>query len=115
RAPRGVASMAAVGAVLGLGFLTRRPVALLLPSLGLVLLAARRGEQRLRPSTAGVAAAVAVFTVVGLSWFAAVARREGLAPLEYFFLRENLERFAGETYDAGRSPLFYVWTYFAAG
>src|SRR5207244_6528135 len=36
-------------------------------------------------------------------------------PLEYFFFRENLQRFAGETYDAERSPLFYAWTYLAAG
>ena len=44
-----------------------------------------------------------------------MAWRLGLGPLEYFFLRENLERFAGETYDTDRSPLYYVWTYFAAG
>jgi len=44
-----------------------------------------------------------------------VGWRLGAGPLEYFFFRENLERFAGEAYDAGRSPLFYVWAYLAAG
>jgi len=115
RSPRRAATMAALGAVLGLGFLTKGPIAVLLPGLGLVLLAARRGEEPLRPGLRGLAAAAATFAAVGLSWFAAVARREGLGPLQYFFLQENLERFAGETYDAGRSPLFYVWTYLAAG
>ena len=63
----------------------------------------------------GLVAAVITFATFGLGWFAAVAWRLGLGPLEYFFLRENLERFAGDTYDAYRSPLYYVWTYFAAG
>jgi 4-amino-4-deoxy-L-arabinose transferase-like glycosyltransferase len=115
RSPRPEAPMAALGGVLGLGFLTKGPIALVLPGLGLGLLAARGGEGRLRPGRRALAAAAATFAVVGLGWFVAVARREGLGPLEYFFLRENLERFAGETYDAGRSPFFYVWTYLAAG
>ena len=60
-------------------------------------------------------AGLAAFAVVGLAWFALVYRRLGAAPLEYFFLRENLERFAGETYDAGRSPSYYLGAYLAVG
>jgi 4-amino-4-deoxy-L-arabinose transferase-like glycosyltransferase len=108
--------MAALGATLGLGFLTKGPVALVLAGLGLGLLVARgHAGRRLRLEGRGLAAAAGAFAVVGLGWFAAVAWRLGPGPLEYFFLRENLERFAGETYDADRSPLYYVWTYFAAG
>ena len=110
------ARMAALGATLGLGFLTKGPVALVLAGFGLALLALR-GHAGRRPhvNARGLAAAAIVFATFGLGWFAAVAWRLGAGPLEYFFLRENLERFAGETYDADRSPLFYVWTYFAAG
>jgi 4-amino-4-deoxy-L-arabinose transferase-like glycosyltransferase len=111
-----VARMAALGATLGLGFLTKGPVALVLAGFGLALLVLRGHEgRRPRVDARGLATAAVTFAIVGLGWFAAVAWRLGLGPLEYFFLRENLERFAGETYDADRSPLYYVWTYFAAG
>ena len=110
------ARMAALGALLGLGFLTKGPIAVILAGFGLALLAIR-GHQgaRLRPALPALATAAAAFAVVGLGWFALVAWRLGPAPLVYFFFRENLERFAGETYDAERSPLYYVWTYLAAG
>jgi 4-amino-4-deoxy-L-arabinose transferase-like glycosyltransferase len=102
----------ALGIVLGLGFLTKGPIAVLLPGLGVLAFwwAARR-----RPPLGPLALAVVAFAVVGLSWFVVVYRRMGPAPLEYFFLRENLERFAGETYDAGRSPFYYLYAYLAVG
>jgi 4-amino-4-deoxy-L-arabinose transferase-like glycosyltransferase len=110
-----VGRMAVLGAVLGLGFLTKGPVAVILPGLGLALLAVRGGDGPLRPPPRAILAAAAAFAVVGLSWFAMIAWRLGPAPLAYFFFRENLERFAGETYDTDRSPLFYLWTYLGAG
>jgi 4-amino-4-deoxy-L-arabinose transferase-like glycosyltransferase len=103
----------ALGATLGLGFLTKGPIALLLPGLGILLLLWKRGWPRLSP--AAVAGAAALFALVGLGWFAAVYARLGTGPLDHFFLRENLERFAGETYDSSRSPLFYLGTYLAEG
>jgi 4-amino-4-deoxy-L-arabinose transferase-like glycosyltransferase len=110
------ARMAALGASLGLGFLTKGPVALVLAGLGLALLVVRGVEgRRLKARGRAVAVGVAAFAAVGLGWFAAVAWHLGPGPLEYFFFRENLERFAGSTYDAARSPLFYLWTYLAAG
>jgi len=102
-----------LGIVLGLGFLTKGPIALLLPGLGIATWAWR--ARRLPLPAAGIAQAIAAFAVVGLTWFALVYRRLGAAPLEYFFLRENLERFAGETYDAGRSPAYYLGAYLAVG
>ena len=107
-----LALAAALGVVLGLGFLAKGPIAVLLPGLGIVVFwwTARR-----RPPAAPIALALATFAVFGLSWFAVVYARMGAAPLEYFFLRENLERFAGETYDAGRSPLYYLYAYLAVG
>jgi 4-amino-4-deoxy-L-arabinose transferase-like glycosyltransferase len=112
RGPRLLLLGAGLGIVLGLGFLAKGPIALLLPGLGIVAFwrAARR-----RPPPGPLAAAMVAFAVVGLSWFAVVYARMGWAPLEYFFLRENLERFAGETYDAGRSPFYYLYAYLAVG
>jgi 4-amino-4-deoxy-L-arabinose transferase-like glycosyltransferase len=108
--------VAALGAVLGLGFLTKGPVAVLFPGLALllVLVESRGRVPRLaRPTPLLGGLALAAF--VGLSWFVAVYVRLGSGPLEYFFLRENFERFAGDTYDSGRSPFFYVFTYLAEG
>jgi 4-amino-4-deoxy-L-arabinose transferase-like glycosyltransferase len=110
------ARMAALGATLGLGFLTKGPVAVVLAGLGVVVLIVRGVDgRRLKAGGREAAAAAAAFAAVGLGWFGAVTWHLGPGPLEYFFFRENLQRFAGGTYDAARSPLFYVWTYFAAG
>jgi 4-amino-4-deoxy-L-arabinose transferase-like glycosyltransferase len=108
--------VAALGAVLGLGFLTKGPVAVLFPGVALVLLVVEnrhRLGRLVRPKPLFLGFVLAA--VLGFSWFAAVYLRLGSGPLEYFFLRENLERFAGETYDSGRSPFFYFFTYLAEG
>jgi hypothetical protein len=55
------------------------------------------------------------FLVLGLGWFVAVYRRLGWDPLVYFFLRENLQRFAAQTYDSGRDWWFYAPAYLAVG
>jgi 4-amino-4-deoxy-L-arabinose transferase-like glycosyltransferase len=104
-----------LGAALGLGFLTKGPVAVLLPGLGILGLWWPRRRERL-PLTLGTAlAGAAAFLVLGLGWFAAIGAREGAEPLRWFFLRENLQRFAAATYDADRAPWYYLATYLAEG
>ena len=107
--------MPALGAVLGVGFQTKGPVALLLPGFAILLLAWRHRHERrlLTPARAGLGALL--FALLGFGWFALVYRRLGAGPLEHFFFRENLERFAGDTYDSGRPPWFYAATYVAEG
>lgn len=103
-----------LGATLGLGFLTKGPVAVLLPGLGLVALAATRGRDALRAlAPLPVALAALGFAVTGLGWFALLYLRLGPEPLSFFFLHENLERFAGATYDAGQPAWFYLPVYLA--
>jgi 4-amino-4-deoxy-L-arabinose transferase-like glycosyltransferase len=101
--------------VLGLGLQTKGPVALLLPGLGIAWLWWKTPRPRPRPSAGGLALGGAAFLALGLGWFAALAARLGPAPLAHFFLRENLARFAGDTYDSGRAPWYYVVTYLAEG
>jgi 4-amino-4-deoxy-L-arabinose transferase-like glycosyltransferase len=113
---RGPATLPLLGAVLGLGFLTKGPVALLLPGFALALLAlAAHREGRAWPPARAWALAAAVFTPIALGWFVAVALRLGSGPIRYFFLSENLERFAGETYDAARPFWYYGGAYLALG
>jgi 4-amino-4-deoxy-L-arabinose transferase-like glycosyltransferase len=108
--------MLALGALLGLGFLTKGPVAVLLAGLGLLWLAldARR-EGRRWPPLSGFGLAAAVFVPLALGWFALVAQRLGAEPLRHFFLHENLERFAGATYDSARPAWYYLEAYLAFG
>ncbi|MGE5127435.1 MAG: ArnT family glycosyltransferase [Betaproteobacteria bacterium] len=106
----------ALGAALGLGFATKGPIALVVAGVALLLLAL--GSERARPlpfGLAGLTLAGAAFAVLGLGWFALVYARLGAGPLVHFFLRENLERFAGEAYDVGRPLWFYPPAYLAEG
>jgi len=96
-----------LGAVLGLGFQTKGPVALLLPGLGILALLWQRRRQRWPITLRRILLALALFAVVGLGWFALIYRRLGAEPLAHFFLRENLERFAAATYDVGRRAWWY--------
>ncbi len=105
----------ALGATLGLGFLTKGPIALLLPGLGLLLLAWQRRHEPWPFTRRRSTAALALFLAVGCGWWLAVWLRLGSGPLSYFFLRENLERFAGATYDSGREAWFYLPTYLVQG
>ena len=107
-APR---SLVACGALLGLAFLAKGPIAWIY--FGALLVAFAMVERRL-PSIftrAGLLGTLAAVTL-GLSWFLLVYRREGIEPLKWFFLRENLQRFAAPTYDAAQ-PFWYYFVIYA--
>jgi 4-amino-4-deoxy-L-arabinose transferase len=103
----------AFGAVAGLGFATKGPIACVIPGLAVLLLLAR--HRRVPASGSALGLGAAAFAAIGLGWFALVAARMGAVPLVHFFLRENLERFAGEGFDVGRPAWFYLPAYFAEG
>lgn len=102
------------GTVLGLGFLAKGPIAWVY---FLALLAAVAAVERRLPrifNFSGLVGTLAA-TVCGLSWFLFVYLREGIEPLKWFFLRENLQRFAAPTYDAAEPFWFYLPVYAVEG
>jgi 4-amino-4-deoxy-L-arabinose transferase-like glycosyltransferase len=104
-----------LGAVLGLGFATKGPIALVVPGIAILVVL---WDNRRRPAPCGAGAlalGAAAFLVLGLGWFVLVRNRLGDEPLVHFFLRENVERFAGDAFDVGRPFWFYLPAYVAEG
>ena len=99
------------GVLLGLGLLTKGPIAWIY--FGALLVATALVERRLPRifTIFGLWGTISAFAV-GLSWFFFVYLREGLEPLKWFFLRENLQRFAAPTYDAAQ-PFWYYFAIYA--
>src|SRR5262249_56910518 len=85
------------------------------PGLAILLVIWPRRREPIPVRASSLLLAAVLFAAIGLSWFVALALRLGPGPLSYFFLRENLERFAGEAYDIGRPPWYYLPTYFVVG
>jgi 4-amino-4-deoxy-L-arabinose transferase-like glycosyltransferase len=105
----------AAAAAAGLGFLTKGPVAVALPALVAAPLLARdvagrrrEGRRWLPWSTIDVVAATALFLLIAMPWYLAMAATHGVEYLHRFFVGENLDRFATDRYNEPRSVLFYV-------
>jgi 4-amino-4-deoxy-L-arabinose transferase-like glycosyltransferase len=95
------------GLAAGLGFLTKGPVALVLPAL-ILLPVWWRQRREVRVPARGLLFAALTFAVIGLPWYAAMVAEHGTAYLRSFFLGDNLERFATATYNEPRPLWFYV-------
>jgi 4-amino-4-deoxy-L-arabinose transferase-like glycosyltransferase len=95
------------GAVVGVGFLMKGPLALVIPAI--VLIPIWWHEQRLREiRPRDIAAAAAAFALIGLPWYGAMTFEHGSAYLESFFVGDNLERFATDRFNAPRPLWFYL-------
>ena len=107
RPPRVARWWLALGAAAGLGFLTKGPIALVLPALVLALpFVFERGWRHLRARH--VALALAAFAATGVPWYVAMTAEHGTRYLSGFFVGDNLERFATTAYNPRRSLFFYV-------
>ncbi len=88
-----------------LGFLTKGPVAVLIPAgaCALWMLRARR------PKLSGIRLlpGAAVFAAVTLPWYLLVFFRHGWAYIAPFFLSDNLGRFASQDFGPSRGILYY--------
>jgi len=91
---------------MGLAFLTKGPVGIVLPTVCfLVFLALTRQLSLIKPRH--VLAGAATILVLSLPWWIAAYKANGTGALIYFFVRENLIRFAGSTYDTHK-PIWFM-------
>ena len=99
--------LAAMYASIGLGILTKGPVAALLPALAFLIYLAVEGRlteiRRLMLPTG-----VAIVALIVLPWYVAVYLQHGWGYIATFILRDNLSRYGQQVWGPSRGPLFYV-------
>ncbi len=105
RSPRKFVILAAVA--LGLGFLTKGPVGLIIPALVVVpVLLIERRSLALSPADIGLG--FLVMMAVAVPWYVAMWVRHGNEYLQGFFIGDNFERFATDRFNDPRPWWFYL-------
>lgn len=93
-------------ASMGVGFLTKGPVAVALPALFFIaFLIAERKLSIVKPKH--IALGAVALCLIASPWFFLAYNANGMEAITYFFIRENFQRFAGATYDTHR-PLYFM-------
>jgi len=104
RSPRKFVLLAALA--LGLGFLTKGPVGLIIPAIVIVpLLMIERRSIALTPSD--IVLGFIVMVAVALPWYVVMWFRHGNEYLQGFFIGDNFERFATDRFNEPRPWWFY--------
>ncbi|MBN1571213.1 MAG: glycosyltransferase family 39 protein [Acidobacteria bacterium] len=89
----------------GLGFLTKGPVALIIPGSACILWMLCGRRLKLRDLYPMIGATI--LAVIILPWYAAIFLSHGWTYIEPFFLRDNIGRFASETMGPSRGFFYY--------
>ena len=105
RSPRQFVVLAALG--LGLGFLMKGPVGLIIPAIVIVpVLMLERRSIGLNP--ADIVLGFLIMTAVAMPWYLLMWTRHGNDYLQSFFVGDNLERFATSRFNDPRPWWFYL-------
>lgn len=105
RSPRKFVLLAALA--LGLGFLTKGPVGLIIPAIVIVpVLLIERRSIALEPRD--LALGFLVMIAVAVPWYVVMWLRHGTEYLQGFFIGDNLERFATDRFNDPRPWWFYL-------
>ncbi len=91
---------------MGLGFLTKGPIAIIIPAVVTTLFALLRGEWAFWARTVFDPRAIALFAVVALPWYIAQYFRDGGAFIKAFFFEHNVGRF-DQAMESHRGSFFY--------
>src|SRR4029453_7697085 len=105
RSTRKFVILAALG--LGLGFLTKGPVGIIIPVLVIVpVLMIERRSIGLNP--ADIVLGFLIMVAVAVPWYVVMWARHGNDYLQSFFVGDNLERFAPDRFNDPRPWWFYL-------
>ncbi len=102
-------------AAIGLGFLAKGPVAILVPLAVTFLFCILRRDLRTWARAVFDWRGLLLFAVIAVPWYAVIFVKEGTAFFAGFFLRHNLDRFGGPLQGHGGSLVYYfpivlAWT-----
>ncbi|HZP86294.1 MAG TPA: hypothetical protein VFB54_05700, partial [Burkholderiales bacterium] len=98
----------ATHAAVGLGFLAKGPVAILVPFAVTFLFCWLRRDLRTWARSTFDPRALALFAVVALPWYIAIFMKEGSAFFYGFFVKHNVGRFGGPLQGHAGSLVYYV-------
>ena len=90
---------------LGLGFLTKGPVAIVLPGVLFALYLTISGKLKIVRPVHILVGVLSILAIAG-PWFYMAFKANGVESMIYFFVRENLQRFAGTVYDT-QKPFWF--------
>jgi 4-amino-4-deoxy-L-arabinose transferase-like glycosyltransferase len=99
---------------MGLAFLTKGPVGIVLPAISFAAYLTLSKQWQKIELVKHVLPCTLILLGAGVPWFMAAFRQNGGGALSYFFIHENLERFAGSTYDTHR-PIWFMLQSLLAG
>jgi len=91
-----------------LGFLTKGPVALLIPGVVSLIFLLIKKEARLWLSIAFSGVGICIFLIIGLPWYVVQYLKEGQAFIDGFFLKHNVSRFQGPLEGHAGSIFYYL-------
>ncbi len=93
---------------MGLGFLTKGPIAVLIPGIVSLLFFALRGEWRAWIKAVTYPGGILLFVAIALPWYLLQYQKEGQAFIEGFFFHHNVDRFQGSLEQHGGSLFYYL-------
>ncbi|HEX7054958.1 MAG TPA: glycosyltransferase family 39 protein [Burkholderiales bacterium] len=97
----------ATHAAIGLGFLAKGPIAILVPGATTLLFCLFKRDLRAWLRAVFDWRALLLFLVIAAPWYAVILAKEGWAFVQGFFFKHNLARFGGPLQGHGGSLLYY--------
>jgi 4-amino-4-deoxy-L-arabinose transferase-like glycosyltransferase len=109
--PRRRVFLALMYGAIGLGVLTKGPIAIAIPALALFAFLASEGRLRTELPRLWLPGGALIVAVVVLPWYIALYATHGWEPLRFFFIEENLGRYAS-AFTTDRSVFFFILVLF---